>query len=196
MPGERPNRIRIGVRPQSRYIYTLIDPRDDEVHYVGVTKNVYTRLEQHATYTAGTESKRAWIKELEQQGLSPELEILETIEVDSDIDLVAQEREKYWIFEFLKSGAPLLNVSGVPHANPRLSAFTSSTPFGRARLRAGLSASQLAMEARVSSSLISNIEREKPVKVELAVRVCKVLSQYLGYEVTYKSLKIKTCRYP
>ena len=194
MLGGQPNRIRIGLRPRARYIYALTDPRDGEVHYIGVTKNVYTRLEQHVNYTSGTESKRAWINELEQEGLSPELDVLETIEAGLDVDLVAQEREKHWIFEFLKSGAPLLNVSGVPHANPRLSAFTPSTPFGRARLRAGLSAAQLAKEAKVSSALISSIERGKPVKPELAVRVCRVLSQYLGYEVTYKSLNIKTCR--
>src|SRR5438105_12855783 len=109
MLGEQPNRIRISVRPQMRYIYALIDPRDDEIHYVGVTKNVYTRLEQHTRYTSGTEGKRAWIEDLEQQGLAPELEILETIEASPDIDLIAQEREKYWIFKLLKSGAPLLN---------------------------------------------------------------------------------------
>ncbi len=191
MFGERSSRTRISLKSQPRYIYALIDPRDDTVRYVGVTQDVYFRLHRHIKDTSKPD-KRAWINDLEQQGLSPELEILETIEVESDIDVVALEREKYWILEFLKSGAPLLNVYGIPSANPRLSTFTQLTPFGRARLMSGLSASQLAKEARVSSDLIYSIEREERVKAELAVRVCRVLSRHLGYEVTYQSLDIKT----
>src|SRR5712692_9840227 len=100
MFGERSSRTRISLKSQPRYIYALIDPRDDTVRYVGVTQDVYFRLHRHIKDTSKPD-KRAWINDLEQQGLSPELEILETIEVESDIDVVALEREKYWILEFL-----------------------------------------------------------------------------------------------
>jgi hypothetical protein len=36
------------------------------------------------------------------------------------------------------------------------------------------------------------MEKEKPVKAELAVNACRILTQHLDYEVTDKSLDIKT----
>jgi DNA-binding XRE family transcriptional regulator len=152
-------------------------------------------LHRHIKDESRLDSKRAWINELEQLGLSPELEVLETIEIEpdrpEDIDVIALQREKYWIHELLKSGAPLLNVQSVPHpASPqRIEAKT--TLFEEARLSAKMTVKQLAREARVSESLIYSIEHDKPVKVELAVRTCRALSQHLGQRVTYESLDVK-----
>ena len=88
---------RISLSSQPRYVYALIDPRNDEVCYVGVTKNVYSRLSQHVKDASMTDSKGKWITELEQFELAPELEILETINACQDIDRIASEREKHWI---------------------------------------------------------------------------------------------------
>ncbi len=49
----------------------------------------------------------------------------------------------------------------------------------------------LSREANISRSTIDKMEKDEPVKAELAVRACRVLSQHLGYEVTYQSLHIK-----
>ena len=64
--------------------------------------------------------------------------------------------------------------------------------FEEARINAGLTIAELAIEAKISRSTIEKMQRDKPVKVELAVRASRVLSQYLGREVTYRGLDIKT----
>jgi DNA-binding XRE family transcriptional regulator len=165
------------------------------VRYVGVTKDVYFRLHRHVRDNSRLDSKRAWINELEQLGLSPELEVLETIEIDpdrpEDIDVIALQREKYWIQEFLKLGAHLLNVQSVPRQASSQTSGAKPTLFEEARLSAKLTVKQLAREARVSESLIYSIEHDKPVKVELAVRACRVLGIHLGQSVTYDSLNVR-----
>lgn len=64
--------------------------------------------------------------------------------------------------------------------------------FEEARINAGVTVTELSREAKISRATIDKMEKDKPVKAELAVRACRVLSQYLGYEVTYQSLEIKT----
>jgi DNA-binding XRE family transcriptional regulator len=63
--------------------------------------------------------------------------------------------------------------------------------FEETRINAGITVTELSREANISRSTIDKMEKDEPVKAELAVRVCKVLSQSLGYEVTYQSLGIK-----
>lgn len=95
-------------------VYALVDPRDKTIRYVGVSINAHIRLTQHmreAKYQ-GEKKKRAWLAELEQQGLQPILEILETV----DAGLFTTDREKYWIDTFLDAGAPLTNIARNPHA--------------------------------------------------------------------------------
>lgn len=206
MSEEPPNRIRISLRLQPRYIYALIDPRDNIVRYVGVTKNVYSRLKEHTKSSSKKDDKGEWIAELDKLGLSPELEILETInvepgEVESDIDVIALEREKYWINRFLELGVPLLNIMGItrirpvrirpPRTHQPRQDFNPSTPFGEARMRTGLTIDQLSAEANISQWIIRKIEHDKPVSGPLAGRACKILSRYLGYPVTYRDLGIK-----
>lgn len=193
------SRNRISLSSQPRYVYALIDPRNDEVCYVGVTKNVYSRLSQHVKYASMTDSKGKWITELERLGLSPELEILETINACQGIDRIASEREKHWIHQFLELGAPLLNATNTAIA-PRIRQKhtfdpqyldAKSAPFKVARNEAKLTIEQLSKEAKVSTTFVKSIEKGKLVKVELAVRACRVLTRYLGYEVTCQSLNIK-----
>jgi transcriptional regulator with XRE-family HTH domain len=65
------------------------------------------------------------------------------------------------------------------------------TDFEQARINAGLTIIQLATESKVSRSTIEKMERDEPVRAELASRACRLISQYLGREVTYQSLNIK-----
>jgi len=65
------------------------------------------------------------------------------------------------------------------------------TEFEQARIDAGLTIIQLATESKVSRSTIEKMERDEPVRAELASRACKVITQYLGRDVTYQSLNIK-----
>jgi hypothetical protein len=48
-----------------------------------------------------------------KSGLSPILQILETIEASNDALTIACVRELFWIHEMDRSGHPLLNVSGL-----------------------------------------------------------------------------------
>ncbi len=64
--------------------------------------------------------------------------------------------------------------------------------FEEARTNAGITAAELSRKAEISRSTIEKMEKDKPVKAEMAVKACRVISQYLGYEVTYQSLEIKT----
>ena len=63
--------------------------------------------------------------------------------------------------------------------------------FEEARINAGITVTDLSREANISRSTIDKMEKDIPVKAELAVRACKVLSQHLGYDVTYQSLGMK-----
>jgi DNA-binding XRE family transcriptional regulator len=63
--------------------------------------------------------------------------------------------------------------------------------FEEARINAGVTVTDLSRQANISRSTIDKMEKGEPVKAELAVRACRVLSQHLGYEVTYQSLKIQ-----
>lgn len=65
------------------------------------------------------------------------------------------------------------------------------TEFEQARIDAGLTIIQLATESKVSRSTIEKMERDEPIRAELASRACKVITQYLGRDVTYQSLNIK-----
>jgi len=65
------------------------------------------------------------------------------------------------------------------------------TEFERLRIRAGLTIAQLAAEARISRSTIEKIEK-MPVRAPLASRACNTLSHYLGYEIYYEDIGVKT----
>jgi DNA-binding XRE family transcriptional regulator len=68
--------------------------------------------------------------------------------------------------------------------------INSMNKFEEARINAGLTIIQLATEAKVSRSTVEKMGRGEPVRAELAARACRVISQYLGQEVTYQSLEM------
>lgn len=87
-------------------IYTLVDPRDGTVRYVGMSNNPQKRYQQH--YSCGyaaADSVKSWIRELKELETKPLLFIVE--EVDN-YD-AAWMRETYWINFFLAEGEPLTN---------------------------------------------------------------------------------------
>ncbi len=67
----------------------------------------------------------------------------------------------------------------------------SVNKFEEARINAGITVTELSRQANISRSTIDKMEKDEPIKAELAVRACRVLSQHLGYEVTYHSLEIR-----
>ncbi len=65
------------------------------------------------------------------------------------------------------------------------------TAFEKARIDGGLTIIQLSIASKVSRSTIEKMERDEPLRAELAARACRIISQHLDREVMYESLDIK-----
>lgn len=59
------------------------------------------------------------------------------------------------------------------------------------RIKAALNISELNRLSGVSRPTIEKMERDEPVRADLASAVCRVLSNRLGYEVSIESAEIK-----
>jgi transcriptional regulator with XRE-family HTH domain len=68
------------------------------------------------------------------------------------------------------------------------------TRFEELRTNAGLTITQLSIEAKVSRATIEKIEKDEAIRAPLAARACTALSNHLGYQITYQDLGIKTVR--
>lgn len=90
-------------------IYTLTDPRDGLVRYVGCAGDIQERYEQHLYRPGTNEGKRMWIEGLMQEGMAPRMDTIETVQAS-----IVGERERYWIAHFLLVlDMPLLNRTKV-----------------------------------------------------------------------------------
>lgn len=95
------------VNEQKYYIYTLSDPSDNEVKYVGKTKDLKDRLRRHMGPSSLKESwtkKNKWLKYLKNNNLIPIMEILDEGNSDN-IDAL----EIYWIEQLKTWGYKLKN---------------------------------------------------------------------------------------
>lgn len=92
--------------PRTWSIYALIDPRTDEVRYVGATVNTTQRLTDHIKASANeTTHKGHWIKQLQALGLRPRMQILEQV-IGHD---ASTEAERRWIAHYRAAGVVLTN---------------------------------------------------------------------------------------
>lgn len=86
-------------------IYTLTDPRDRKVRYVGCTVNPKARLTTHLNIQANTVNKKElWLLELKALGYKPELDVVFTT---TDFTEAANAEVKY--FELYDNGELLCN---------------------------------------------------------------------------------------
>lgn len=90
------------------YIYGLYDPRNDELRYIGKSKDPNQRLFDHLSTVKNNEisSKANWLRELISEGYIPLVKILEKTD-----DINWEEAEKRWIREGREKGLNLLNVA-------------------------------------------------------------------------------------
>lgn len=109
----------------SRYIYALLDPRDQSVRYVGQTsKALPARLKTHIKDCRTVKNHRAcWVKHLVSLDLKPAMFLLE--EVPGEF---WQEAERFWIAHFAATGARLTNST---NGGDELKVFT---PAVRAKM--------------------------------------------------------------
>ena len=87
-------------------VYGLVDPRDDEIFYIGKAIDVRKRFAHHLYAPHQNDAKNKRLSELKQLELSP---LLFIIEENIDDDLI-HEREKHWILYYQAKGAPLTNI--------------------------------------------------------------------------------------
>jgi predicted GIY-YIG superfamily endonuclease len=90
-------------------VYTLSDPRDNTVRYVGISKNVPSRYLQHCRCEGLNLEKNLWVQELIRLSILPTLTIIDTATGLK----AARERERHWI-DFYKQHSLLLNVDRNP----------------------------------------------------------------------------------
>jgi group I intron endonuclease len=101
-------------------IYKLIDPRDGEIRYVGLTFNsISQRLKSHRNEKSKSH-KSNWIKSLRTQGFYPLIEIIETVYSYED----ACEREIFWISKMKEEGHNLTNHASGGNKNKKMSEET------------------------------------------------------------------------
>lgn len=86
------------------FIYTLTDPRDGAIRYVGKTDNPERRLAMHLKERYHSH-KNHWLQELASEGLKPIMTIIETVSEGQGWE----DRERYWIAHFRAIGCPLTN---------------------------------------------------------------------------------------
>lgn len=81
---------------ESTFIYCLIDPRNNEVLYVGKSNNPKSRYSRHLKNAENPKTHcYCWINSLLSLGLKPELKILEEVSIEE-----WGIKEDYWISQF------------------------------------------------------------------------------------------------
>ena len=66
---------------ETGYVYTLTDPRTEQVRYVGATKYPAERLRQHLKQPTN-EDMAEWIGSLKSAGLTPDMHLIDVASVD------------------------------------------------------------------------------------------------------------------
>lgn len=79
------------------YIYTLSCPIDNEVKYVGCTKNLQTRYNVHVSASSANKRMEPWLIGLKEQGIKPVLGVYS--ETDDHNEAIKKEIEAYDFYQ-------------------------------------------------------------------------------------------------
>lgn len=90
-------------------VYKLIDPRNNEIRYIGKSEQGINRLKEHLKPSSlkNNTHKDNWIKQLLSLGLKPEIEILEVCISPNELF----EAEEKWYNHYKDLGSPLTNLT-------------------------------------------------------------------------------------
>jgi hypothetical protein len=93
-------------------IYALTCPITLSVRYIGITSgNLQRRLQFHLCGKDYNLDKYQWITGLHSQGLQPDIISIDSI---TGTRAQAEQRERYWVYEYIKEGHDLLNIKHIP----------------------------------------------------------------------------------
>jgi hypothetical protein len=101
-------------------IYGLVDPRDRQLRYIGLSKNGMRRPREHSKGWSlredGNTHKANWIRQLLSTGAQPEVVVIQSF----DDPAILPEAEMHWIAYFKKMGYKLTNgtAGGDGNLNP------------------------------------------------------------------------------
>ncbi len=89
------------------YIYSIKDPRDYQIKYIGKTIDIKRRFKEHLqpSYLKANTYKNNWIKKILVEGLQPIFEVVEECFEDE-----WEERERFWISYYRDLGFNLTNM--------------------------------------------------------------------------------------
>lgn len=94
-----------------RYIYSLKNPENNEIKYIGQTDNIRRRFNDHLRKSLNPNDseyetyKSRWIRKLLNEGVNPVLDIIE----ECDTIEISNNREKFWIEKMTEMGVKLTN---------------------------------------------------------------------------------------
>ncbi len=168
---------------QKYTIYRLIDPRGNSTRYVGLSSNVLRRYAAHILGndpSQKNDARRAWLEDLNQQGLMPTLDILESGIEDRR---QAEEREAYWIGVYHNSGADLINILGIPrvHHAPAQPHVKRITQMRQIRESLVVSQEGLARRTRsITTRTVRNAEDGKRVTNDTATQILEAINVLLA----------------
>ena len=127
---------------ETTFIYGLVDPRTQELRYVGKTDNLKKRYKEHHCDLREDSYRTRWLKSLKRDGIKCEMFVIEEVPLSG-----WEEAERFWIGYFRFVGAQLVNGSDggdsgpqTPEVIARRSASIKKT-LARPEVRARLSAS-------------------------------------------------------
>lgn len=182
------------MRSRTWIIYALIDPRDGNVRYIGLTEYPDARLKQHIQGD-GNIPKRKWVSELNRLGLSPIMRTIETVHSLTE----AFEREGYWIRYSANRGASLVNIHPpyrIRDVGAKLSSNASSISEMKGNAvtlddliaEAGLKRVELAAQSGISTASIVRICQGAPTSKITVIKLLKVLRKYLNRKINIEDI--------
>lgn len=169
-------------------VYALIDPRDNNIRYIGITYDPDRRLKEHLSNDSNV-LKRNWVNELRQFGLTPRMHLLET-----GLSLsLALEREHFLIQHYFNEGRDLVNLRVTPHHSHRKQPAIRQ-PQPKERLDklitdAGLRKSELARATGINEKTIGRICRGQPVRRATLQQILEVIQKYLGRSIDIDTIE-------
>jgi hypothetical protein len=106
---------------ETGFIYTLSDPRNGDVRYVGATRRPHARLSEHIEHPH-SDQLEMWVSELDAEGHTPDMNIINVATVD---ELSEKEAEA---LDELSNRFELLNTDRTVRYNTGHERVTTSSP--------------------------------------------------------------------
>lgn len=100
------------MRKASYIIYGLVDPRTNELRYVGRSSNGLSRPRSHwenSTALCRRDRCHTWIRSVLKDGLIPEIEVLAEFFWSFGVNDILNVEERFWIASIRSCGATLTN---------------------------------------------------------------------------------------